>query len=153
MESSGVPVDPADVAKWAKAEDRAAEVGLSATQVLPQEDATYLVDLRVPFFKLHTKKELFEGALARGFGWAPVNTPKDLVEYEQLAVRNYFTGVEHPELGTTIIYPGAPYKLSETPWQIWNRAPLIGEHNQEIYTSELGISSQELGTLQREKVI
>ena len=84
---------------------------------------------------------------------APVNTPRDLVENQQLAIRNYFLPVEHPELGTTITYPGAPYKLSEAPWQIWNRAPLIGEHNEEIYIGELGMTGEKLDTLKQAKVI
>jgi benzylsuccinate CoA-transferase BbsE subunit len=44
--------------------------------------------------------------------------------------RKAFVSVEHPELNKTFIYPGAPYILHETPWEIQMRPPLLGEHNQ-----------------------
>jgi crotonobetainyl-CoA:carnitine CoA-transferase CaiB-like acyl-CoA transferase len=61
--------------------------------------------------------------------------------------------VEHPELGTKIRYPGPFAKLSETPIQITRRAPLIGEHNEEIYVKELGMSHKEMQTLKKAEVI
>src|SRR5205823_740405 len=41
------------------------------------------------------------------------------------------------ELGTTLRYPGAPYALSATPWQLRRRPPHLGEHNTEIFESLL----------------
>jgi crotonobetainyl-CoA:carnitine CoA-transferase CaiB-like acyl-CoA transferase len=71
----------------------------------------------------------------------------------QLAARGFWTEVEHPELGTTITYPGTFAHTSEAPPGISRRAPLIGEHNQEVYAGELGISREELLTLKQAKVI
>jgi len=51
------------------------------------------------------------------------------------------------------VYPGAPCKLSRSPWRIWRRAPLLGEHNQEILGGELGLSSQDMAALAIEEVI
>jgi formyl-CoA transferase len=48
-------------------------------------------------------------------------------------------------------YPGAPAKLSETSWQK-GRAPLLGEHNAEIY-GQLGYSEKKLVQLREEGVI
>src|SRR5262249_26451620 len=42
---------------------------------------------------------------------------------------------EHPDLGMTLRYPGAPYVLSATPWQLRRRPPRLGEHNAEIIAS------------------
>jgi len=61
--------------------------------------------------------------------------------------------VEHPELGTTITYPGAFGIFSEMSPRISRRAPLIGEHNEEIYEKELGISREKLITLKQAGVI
>jgi len=73
-----------------------------------------------------------------------VDTPRDLLDHPQLRARGFFVSLEHPELHDTLRYPGAPYRLSETPWQLRRRAPLIGEHNMEIYGGELGVSQAEL---------
>src|SRR5207247_587384 len=53
----------------------------------------------------------------------------------QLQARQFFVEIEHPELGTALRYPGAPYALSATPWQLRRRPPRLGEHNAEILES------------------
>ena len=105
------------------------------------------------FARKHTKAELFEGALERGIQLFPLYTPKDILKSIQLSKRDYWVRVEHPHLGATLTYPGAFIKLSETPWKIRRRAPLVGEHNEEIYGKELGLSSEQLITLKQISVI
>lgn len=83
----------------------------------------------------------------------PVATPKDMFEFDQLQVRGFWVELEHPELGDTITYPGIWGNLSETPIQIRRRAPLIGEHNKEVYGDELGLSDEELVILKQNEVI
>jgi crotonobetainyl-CoA:carnitine CoA-transferase CaiB-like acyl-CoA transferase len=56
-------------------------------------------------------------------------------------------------LDANITYPGAFAKLSKTPVEIKRRAPLIGEHNNEVYQDELGLSISEISALQRHRVI
>ncbi|MFC1965591.1 CaiB/BaiF CoA transferase family protein, partial [Chloroflexota bacterium] len=92
------------------------------------------------FLISRTKAELMEGALKHRAMLYPVSTSKDILENAQLAARGFWVELAHPELGTTITYPGAFAKASEAPPKISRRAPLIGEHNQEIY-NELGLSS------------
>jgi crotonobetainyl-CoA:carnitine CoA-transferase CaiB-like acyl-CoA transferase len=104
------------------------------------------------FFKTHTKAELCKEALARGIVLFPASTPKDLVEDPQLEARDYWKEVEYPELKDTVVYPGALYKSTEISWHT-RRAPLIGEHNDEIYEKELGLSRKSLTTLKYTGVI
>ena len=78
---------------------------------------------------------------------------KDVRESPHLAARDFWTEVEHPELNTKITYPGKWANNSLTPPQISRRAPLIGEHNREIYENELGISKEDYRKLKRAKVI
>jgi benzylsuccinate CoA-transferase BbsE subunit len=104
-------------------------------------------------FSMFTKEELYNEALKRGIMLCPVNTSKDIIENTQLRDRKFWVDISHPELSTYIKYPGAFAKLSETPINIRYRAPLIGEHNQDIYQSELGLSSSELNDLQKGGVI
>ncbi|MFC1989297.1 CaiB/BaiF CoA transferase family protein [Chloroflexota bacterium] len=105
------------------------------------------------FFMSHTKAELMEGALKHGAMLYPVSDTRDIVESVQLAARGFWAEVEHPELDTTIAYPGAFAHCSEAPPRISCPAPLIGEHNQEVFEKELGISREELLMLKQAKVI
>ncbi|MDD5701734.1 MAG: CoA transferase [Dehalococcoidales bacterium] len=105
------------------------------------------------FFMQHTKAELWEGAQKRGIMLYPLLTPSDMMEFEQLNARGFWEEVEHPELGTSFAYPGAYIKLSEAPIKIRRRAPLIGEHNEEIYVKDLGLSFEDLLILKQAKVI
>jgi len=77
---------------------------------------------------------------------------KEAVNSELLAAREFFVEVDHPLAGK-IKFPGAPYKLSETPWRIKHPAPTIGEHNDEIYGKMLGYSKQDLAKFKQIGVI
>ncbi|MFC2003508.1 CaiB/BaiF CoA transferase family protein [Chloroflexota bacterium] len=105
------------------------------------------------FVLKHTKAELFAEAIKRGIMLFPVCSPKDIVENEQLQSRGFWLEVEHPEKDARIKYPGFFIKASETPCQLRDRAPLLGEHNSEVYVGELGLSTQELVRLKENKVI
>jgi benzylsuccinate CoA-transferase BbsE subunit/naphthyl-2-methylsuccinate CoA transferase subunit len=101
----------------------------------------------------HTKDELMVEAQTRRAQVVKEQTVADVVDDPALKERGYFSQVEHPELNDTITYSGSPFKADEMTWQHWRRAPLIGEHNQEIYIGELGLSQQELVTLKEGGVI
>jgi crotonobetainyl-CoA:carnitine CoA-transferase CaiB-like acyl-CoA transferase len=104
-------------------------------------------------FSLFTKEQLYEQALKRGIMLCPVNTSKDIVENTQLKDRKFWVDIKHPDLSENIQYPGAFARLTETPIAIKRPAPLIGEHNMEIYQKELGLSSSELKKLKDTGVI
>ena len=54
----------------------------------------------------------------------------------------------------SVTYPGSPFKIyTDSSWANRSRAPLIGEHNWEIYEEELGLSHEEVSRLQENGVI
>lgn len=117
--------------------------------VVPQD---FFDRIRGPFsrfFLKHTKAELYEGALTRGVWLYPLSSMQDILDNPQLAFRDYWKKVEHEELGATITYPGPSILASETPLRELRRAPLIGEHNEDIYIKEMGLSREELVTLKQ----
>jgi len=120
---------------------------------LTQEESDYRYGLIGEFIKTKTKAELYERAIKDEILLAPCNTMEDISQNAQLQARGFWQVVEHPELGESIAYPGAPVKLEETPWKIHRRAPLIGEHNEEIYAGELGLSKEQIGLLKANGVI
>ncbi len=104
-------------------------------------------------FLKHTKAELYNEALKRKIMLCPVSTARDIDENAQLKARDFWVTLDHPELSTSIKYPGPFAKLSETPLKIKRRAPLPGEHNPEIYQDELGLTKAEMGLLRQSGVI
>jgi benzylsuccinate CoA-transferase BbsE subunit len=121
-------------------------------QVRP-EVRRHITEVTDAFTKAHPKKWVCEEAQAKHIQALPVNNAKDVAECEQLVDRGFFVEVNHPELADTLKYPGAPYRLAQTPWKIKRRAPLIGEHNLEIYGNELGLSSEQMALLKRQGTI
>ena len=105
------------------------------------------------FFQSHTRAELWEGAVKHRTMVYPVATTGDILDSIQLAAREFWVDLEHPELGTTIKYPGAFTKALDAPPKLSRRAPRIGEHNQEIYEKELGLSKEEIVMLKQARVI
>jgi benzylsuccinate CoA-transferase BbsE subunit len=120
---------------------------------ITQEELDTLTNAIAEFVKSKTKAELADEALKRGILLAPITTVKDVWECPQFAARGFWQQVEHPELGTSITYPGYPIKMSETPYKVQRRAPLIGEHNEDIYVREMGFSNQEVAALKTRSVI
>jgi benzylsuccinate CoA-transferase BbsE subunit len=104
------------------------------------------------FFKTRTKEALCKEALKRGIVLLPASTPKDVLRDPQLIARNYWKRVEHPEMEAGFIYPGGSFNSSEFSSEI-RRAPLVGEHNSEIYEQELGLSKESLAILKQAQVI
>jgi crotonobetainyl-CoA:carnitine CoA-transferase CaiB-like acyl-CoA transferase len=104
-----------------------------------------------PWVESHTADEIF----AIGQEWRmPVARVMGIDEIDddpQYEARAFFQYIDHPAAGT-LQYPGAPFRMSETPAAI-NRAPLLGEHNNEIYSGILGLSRDELAGLRERNVI
>jgi CoA:oxalate CoA-transferase len=76
---------------------------------------------------------------------------RDLLESEHLRRRGFFQDVEHPEAGT-LSYPRGPFLLSDSPWTT-RRAPLLGEHNQEVFGGMLGLAKEDLAVLRAAGVV
>jgi len=117
-----------------------------------QETWNRIEQQMVKLFRNHTKEELYAKGLTLGVMIYPLYTPEDIAKDKQLKEREYWTPVEHPELDETLTYPGVAAKASLTPLRIRRRAPLIGEHNQEIY-QELGFTQEELIALHEGGII
>jgi crotonobetainyl-CoA:carnitine CoA-transferase CaiB-like acyl-CoA transferase len=104
------------------------------------------------FFNSHTMDELYQGAIERGIMLYPVYGAKEIREDPQLKARGFWSHVDHPKLGEVTFFPGSPFVFSGERQDI-RRAPLIGEHNEDIYRGELGISGEEFVTLEEAGII
>lgn len=136
---------------WLKKLDFA--VDLDATS-MKQHVVDRLTAALEKFTETKTKAELYEeGGIKRRILIAPLSTTKDICENPQLRSRDYWVKVLHPELGKALTYCGPFIRLSETPIVYRRRAPLIGEHNEEVYGKELGFSAEKLSSLRQAGVI
>ncbi|MDT7727686.1 MAG: formyl-CoA transferase [Actinomycetota bacterium] len=99
----------------------------------------------------HSKHEVLTKLNAFNVPCGPILSTKELIEDESLAANQMVVKVDHPERGefTTV---GCPIKLSDSPVDI-ERSPLLGEHNEEIYTHELGLAPDRLAELKSNGVI
>lgn len=119
----------------------------------PLDEYTRLKQVVADFTRSRTKDELLQEAMQRGLLIAPVTTIRDVITSEQLASRGYWRTLGHPELGRTVRYPGAFAQFSATPITYRRRPPTAGEHNDDIYRRELGLSPQEMATLRQQGVL
>ena len=117
-----------------------------------QEEIDQLEAANMEFFKTLTKDEFFQGCLEKDMLGYPVMTAKEILEDEQLKSRGIWQEVKHEELGDTLTYPAFFTLFSSIACGFWRRAPLIGEHNEEIY-GEIGLTKQDLLRLKKANII
>ena len=129
-----------------------AEEELFMTSLSRAEYHESLEPLIEEWAKNYTKTEIFEAAKAKGVPIAPLNSIAELFENRQLAERAFFVNVEHPEAGK-LTYPGIPYKSPGVPWSIRKPAPLLGQHNEDIYHNQLGYTEKDLLEMQEAEII
>lgn len=123
------------------------------TSKLTQEEVDRVVEPFQKFFLTKTKAEVSEEAVKRGIMACPVSDARDICNDHHLKARDFWVKVEYPDLGDTLTYTGPFIKFSEAPMKISRRAPLIGEHNEEVYQKEIGLSRQDLILLRQAGVI
>ncbi len=91
----------------------------------------------------HTKEEIYHKGQALSCPIVPVRSSDEIVNCKQMEARDFFLEIDHPEAGR-LKYPQAAYRFSKTPWKVYRRAPLLGEHNEEIYCNRLGYTKKDL---------
>jgi crotonobetainyl-CoA:carnitine CoA-transferase CaiB-like acyl-CoA transferase len=113
-------------------------------------------DIIYPFIEewtmQHGKMEIMEKCQAAGCPITAVFTVAEAAEHPHLAARDYFVDVDHPELGR-VKNLGAPFKLPASPGGPSSGAPLLGQHNDEVYGEILGLSQTEIDQLKSNGIV
>jgi crotonobetainyl-CoA:carnitine CoA-transferase CaiB-like acyl-CoA transferase len=97
------------------------------------------------------KMELFDELAVRRVVAGPLLTMAELSENEHLRARGFWTKAANDPGGPT--YPGAPVKMSATPWALERRAPRHGEHTTQVLRDIAGITDDHLQSLIESGVI
>ncbi len=131
---------------WAKENDYAPEITGEKYMdpSVRERESGMLMDMVLAFVLDKTSQEAYQEGQAHDLWVTPVNAPEDLLADRHFKAREFFKDVHYPELGESFRDAGAPWIFHETPWRIDRRAPLLGEHNIEIYQGELGLSQAQL---------
>ena len=92
-----------------------------------------------------TKFEVLEACIPLDIPVGPILSMKELAEDEALYATGTMVEVDHPERGAYLSV-GCPIKLSASPTQV-TRAPLLGEHTEEILRDVLGYSDEDINKI------
>ena len=98
----------------------------------------------------YTKAELLALALEHRIPLAPVRDFKEVRNDESLT--DQFVAIDRTDTGP-VFFPGSPYSLSAQEVVLPRPAPLLGQHNADIYCGRLGYSKEELVKLYQTGII
>jgi len=115
------------------------------------EVAEEFLSILIPWLLERTKREVWEAAQAQKMLSSPIYTTEDMLADPHYNHRGFWVNIDHPLAGT-FKYPGAPFKMSETPWKIKRPAPLLGQHTEEVLGS-LGYGKEDLVILRQQGII
>src|SRR5574341_586501 len=118
---------------------------------LRRQHADYINAQVTSFTSRFLKEDLAEMMQENGIPGLPVNTPSDFMKDAHIQAREFFSAVTHCVLGT-FAQPGAPFMIDGKRGGP-RPAPLAGQHNQEVFCGELGLSASDLTALAAEKII
>lgn len=98
--------------------------------------------------KVRTKSEMEEIFDEAGIPCGPVLNMQEAIEHPQIKARDMMVHNTHPLIGD-MYFQGCPVKLSNTPPSIETSAPLLGEHNKEVFK----LSEEEYAQLKAEGIL
>ena len=94
----------------------------------------------------HTAEYVMYELQARGVPAGLISRNVDIFRDPQLRTRDYFVGLEHPEIGYHT-HERPPHIFSETPASLVSSGPCLGQHNEIICKEILGLTDDEIGEL------
>jgi formyl-CoA transferase len=98
-----------------------------------------------------TKHEVMDLLGKAGVPCGAVLDSDEVMNNEHLRGRGMIVDVDHPQRGKMSV-PGSPIRMSASPTEI-KRAPLLGEHNAEVYGRFLKLSEADLAVLRKDGVV
>lgn len=117
------------------------------------EFAKHFADVQGECVAAFGMEEIWREGQNLGIPWSPIRRPEENLQDEQWRMRATFTEVEHPELGERFSYVGAPMLPNEVSWRQGPRAPLVGEHNEDVFCGQLGLRKEEVVLLKEREII
>ena len=105
-----------------------------------------------PWLKTKGREELFFEGQEWRIPFCLIPKVDEILDFEHHKDRKYFMDADYRDTGK-VTQPGAPFKMSKTPWQLKQKAPLLGEHNETVFCDMLGYGKNDLVRLRENGVI
>lgn len=118
---------------------------------LRRAHADYINAQVTSFTSRFLKEDLSELLQDHGIPGLPVNSPSDFMKDPHIRARGFFGAVRHAVLGS-FEQPRSPFMVDGHRSEPLP-APLLGQHNHEVYCGELGFEDTELAAMAAEGVI
>ena len=99
----------------------------------------------LPWLLDRTNAEAWQAAQTHHVLSGPINSMADLNVDPSFNARGVFSEDDHPAAGS-LRYPGRPFIMNQSPWQLRSTAPLLGQHTAEIL-AELGYDDTAIAAL------
>lgn len=115
-------------------------------------NAPALDDFVGSLVRAHNAHDLTVKLQAAGVAAHPVQNCVDIHQDENLDAFDFWHWLEHKEMGPSP-YEGLEHRMSRTPGELRSAAPILGQHNEEIFRGLLGLSAAEIEQLVKENVI
>jgi crotonobetainyl-CoA:carnitine CoA-transferase CaiB-like acyl-CoA transferase len=115
------------------------------------KNAIELIAIMDKTFATKTRAEWFETFKKEGLIFAPIQTPREVINDPQAIANDYVLWFDHPVLGRTKVV-GFPWDFSQTPASVRREAPEFGQHTEEILL-ELGYTWDDIAKLKDAEVI
>ena len=100
----------------------------------------------------YDSEDLFWRVQSEGTACAPVCSAEQVFKSPQTQARDFYIEIDHPTAGK-LMYPGLPFQLAKAAPHHNHGAPLLGQHNEQVYCNRLGYTEQDLVKLREAGVI
>jgi formyl-CoA transferase len=98
-----------------------------------------------------TKHQVMTAVAALGIPCGAVQDTVEVMHDPHLLERGMLTEVQHPVMGSFTM-PGCPVRLEDSPVQV-TAAPLLGQHNEEVYAEVLGYTPEQVQQLKERGIL
>jgi 2-methylfumaryl-CoA isomerase len=107
-----------------------------------------------PWFDSRELADIREAFADTGVSWGPYQTFRQLIDEDARAslANPMFEEIEHPGVGSYLV-PRSPLDFSTYGRLPARRAPILGEHTEQILAEVLGLSAREIGDLHDRGVV
>jgi crotonobetainyl-CoA:carnitine CoA-transferase CaiB-like acyl-CoA transferase len=110
-----------------------------------------LKPLMVEWTMQFTEEEIYRRSQEKAVPLGAVRSAHQVLQDKQMAARQFFVEIERD--GSKLTFPGVPYRFSEIKMESPSAAPLLGQHNEEIYCGRLGYHKRDLAKFKEASVI